>query len=181
MRNYRFDSWWDWGLNNLERLVLVWQWVDKVHSEQNRKIKESSTSRSRRQQAKGHIPNYLCQMSNLGDLSLSNNSLNGSIPPCFDEILIYLDSNNLGSNIPPSFWNLDGLLRLNLSSNNFSGTIPFEIRNFKSVLLLDLSWNLFSFDVPMSISEAESIINLSLAWNHWTFHITTCQELYRIH
>ncbi|KAL0323379.1 UNVERIFIED_CONTAM: putative LRR receptor-like serine/threonine-protein kinase [Sesamum angustifolium] len=119
--------------------------------------------------SKEEFPSDLCQLSNLGDFYVSNNTLHGSIPSCFGELKslrgLYLDSNKLDSNVPSNLWNLKDLLGLNLSSNILSGFLPSEIGNLKVVRDLDLSWNQFSGNLPSAIGGALSLVSLSLSHN----------------
>ncbi|PRQ37585.1 putative protein kinase RLK-Pelle-DLSV family [Rosa chinensis] len=65
------------------------------------------------------------QMRNLGELSIENNDIYGSIPDCIGNLSllqkVFLSSNRLASSIPVNLWKHENLLYLNLSFNYFKG------------------------------------------------------------
>ncbi|XP_020592535.1 probable inactive leucine-rich repeat receptor kinase XIAO [Phalaenopsis equestris] len=97
-------------------------------------------------------------------ISLSHNSLSGSIPsfsasPSLEEL--YLDGNRLsGPFISTSF---PSLRRLDLQSNNFSGSFP-DLRSLSNLNFLDLSDNSFSGPFPPD-SLPSSLFELSMRNN----------------
>ncbi|XP_056682827.1 receptor-like protein 14 [Spinacia oleracea] len=67
---------------------------------------------------------WLCRLRNLQELSLINNTFNGRLPPCLNNLtsLTYLElSNNELSKELPDMSNLKSLEYLGLASNNFEG------------------------------------------------------------
>ncbi|KAF3659364.1 putative acid phosphatase 1-like [Capsicum annuum] len=78
---------------------------------------------------------------------------------------IYLGSNKLSSNMPPSLGNLQDLVVLDLSSNNMVGSLPQEIGNLKVVTKIDLSMNQFSNEIPREIGGLRTLVHLSLKHN----------------
>ncbi|KAL2538730.1 LRR receptor-like serine/threonine-protein kinase FLS2 [Forsythia ovata] len=123
-----------------------------------------------RNQLTGFIPK-LCQLSNLGNMDLSDNMLNGSIPDCLGELKslrnVILDFNKLESTVPLKLWNLNDLLQLNLSHNSLSGNLPSEIGNLNVIVDIDFSWNQFSGNIPSSIGKFQSLASLSFAHNRF--------------
>ncbi|KAH0696989.1 hypothetical protein KY290_016322 [Solanum tuberosum] len=117
----------------------------------------------------GPFPIVLCELPNLGILSLSQNKILGHIPSCLGNMTslreVYLDSNNFTTSIPSSLWNLKDILKLNLSSNSFNGSLPLEVGNLKAALLLDLSRNQISGNIPSTLGGLQKLIQLSLAHN----------------
>ncbi|KAL0315742.1 UNVERIFIED_CONTAM: putative LRR receptor-like serine/threonine-protein kinase [Sesamum radiatum] len=80
---------------------------------------------------------------------------------------LYIGNNNLDSGIPPSLWQLNDLLQLNLTSNVLVGSLPPDIGNLKAATILDLSMNQFSGIIPSSVGYMRDLINLSLAHNRF--------------
>ncbi|XP_047961184.1 putative receptor-like protein kinase At3g47110 isoform X2 [Salvia hispanica] len=83
-------------------------------------------------------------MSSLTSLSLSDNSLSGSIPtfhnlPKLEEL--YLDNNKFKGGIPAEIGNLSKLEELSIKNVSLYGDIPSSIFNMSSLIYLDLSDN----------------------------------------
>ncbi|MED6210711.1 hypothetical protein PIB30_066717 [Stylosanthes scabra] len=108
----------------------------------------------------------------LGLLSISNNTLSGSIPNCFSHFksLGYLDlsHNNLTGMIPSSIGSLVNLGVLVLSNNRLTGKVPFALRSCTHLIRLDLSENKLSGPIPSWIGSSHKILALlSLGRNHF--------------
>ncbi|XP_062091659.1 receptor kinase-like protein Xa21 [Humulus lupulus] len=117
------------------------------------------------------IPLEICQLTRMTDLYLRNNSLQGSIPMCLGNLAmslrsLLLDSNELNSTIPSSFWDLVYLLEIDLSSNSLIGSIPVDIEKLKAVRDIDMSNNQFSGHIPRSIGGLQDMVTLSLENNN---------------
>ncbi|XP_039061572.1 receptor kinase-like protein Xa21 [Hibiscus syriacus] len=118
----------------------------------------------------GSIPNDLCELKMIYNISLHRNLLDGSVPACFDNLTalryLNLDSNKLSSNIPSTLWTLSNLLELNLSSNFLSGSVPLDVGNLKVLISMDLSRNQLSGNLPSTINgDLNGLIYLSFAEN----------------
>ena len=99
----------------------------------------------------------LYNMTYLEILDLSQNRLNGTIPPTLGNLsrlqILDLSQNSLSGPIPSSLGNLTTLTNLNLSSNNLSGTIPSTIQRFGSSSFID---NPLLCGVPLDKSCSET-------------------------
>jgi Leucine-rich repeat (LRR) protein len=107
----------------------------------------------------GSIPSSLGNLTNVIDLSLSNNSFNGGVPSSFGNLnrLSYLGlcRNQLTGPIPNSIFNLTNLQYLDLSLNYFNGTVEFdEFVKLKHLTMLYLSYNQFSLLFKESNADA---------------------------
>ncbi|PKA61237.1 Receptor-like protein kinase HSL1 [Apostasia shenzhenica] len=140
----------------------------------------------------GAFPSILCCLPRLSGLSLSSNSIKGSLPsssllPCpslthldlsqnllvgplpavFPPSLSYLDlsGNNFSGTIPPSLPSAAPRLRvLSLVANLLTGTLPHSLGNFPLLLQLNLSYNPFAAGtIPASIGNLSSLQILWLA------------------
>ncbi|KAJ7947116.1 Receptor-like protein kinase [Quillaja saponaria] len=118
----------------------------------------------------GRIPDEICQLENLVELTLSNNKLSGPVPSCVGMLtslrILYLDSNNFTFKILSTLWALENILELDFSLNAFDGYLPLEIQNLTVVRRLDLSWNRFSGTIPSKIGGLQSLEFLYLEHNH---------------
>ncbi|GKV06075.1 hypothetical protein SLEP1_g18006 [Rubroshorea leprosula] len=101
----------------------------------------------------GSIPLSLFSLPSLQSALLSNNRFSGQIgnfPVVSSSQLTELDlsSNRLAGSIPSSFFKFQGLRLLTLSSNNFSGTLELSIiQKLGNLSTLDLSFNNILVDV----------------------------------
>lgn len=119
----------------------------------------------------GSIPESLCKLSQLVDLDLSSNLLEGEIPPCFDtefnqyiEFLL-LSNNNLSGEFPAFLQNCTGLQFLDLASNNFYGRLPQWIGELTRLQFLRVSHNRFSGSIPSEIANLGDLQFLDLSNN----------------
>ncbi|XP_047959459.1 LRR receptor-like serine/threonine-protein kinase FLS2 [Salvia hispanica] len=121
-------------------------------------------------QLRGSIPIDLCQMSELAEVYIGINELEGPIPECLGGMqslrVIRFDSNKLNSTIPSNFWNLRDLIFLNLSTNYLSGQISPQIGKLEVINNVDFSFNQFSGDIPSSIDRCQSLEYLNLSNNN---------------
>nr|XP_027096085.1 putative receptor-like protein kinase At3g47110 [Coffea arabica] len=75
---------------------------------------------------------------------------------------VYLNSNNISSNIPASFWILRDILELDMSANYLTGSLPTEIGSFKVLITLNFSNNQYLGEIPSSIGALQDLQELSL-------------------
>ncbi|KAL2320038.1 hypothetical protein Fmac_029007 [Flemingia macrophylla] len=112
--------------------------------------------------------------SNLLDIDLSSNQLQGHLPfiPKFVNYLDY-SNNRFGSNIPMDIGNrLPYASFLSLSNNSLHGQIPKSLCNVSSLELLDLSHNNFVGVIPKCIKTLSSTLRvLSFGGNKLKGHI----------
>ncbi|KAK2990374.1 hypothetical protein RJ640_014135 [Escallonia rubra] len=94
----------------------------------------------------GEIPLFICQESSISILDLSNNDMNGTIPPCLGN---FSDSFSI----------------LNLKGNNFSGTIPQIYTEGNNIRMIDLSQNHLEGQVPRSLANCGVLEVLNLGDN----------------
>ncbi|KAM5586937.1 receptor-like protein EIX2 [Rosa sericea] len=122
-------------------------------------------------------------------LVLRSNLFSGPIPSNYDQLLpnlheLYLSDNHLNGSIPPSMCNLSslaiqkrGLGTLNLSRNQLSGNIPSMIGNLRWLGTLDLSHNHLSGQIPQSFSSLSSLSHLNLSHNNLSGRIPSGNQL----
>ncbi|GAA0153399.1 hypothetical protein LIER_11647 [Lithospermum erythrorhizon] len=118
---------------------------------------------------KGPFPSALCELTNLGILSMGSNKISGSIPKCIGNVPslreIDLRENRLSSTIPESLWNLKDVLKLNLSHNSFIGSLSSEISSLRAIIELDLSNNLLSGKFLGGMGDLLTLTYLSISHN----------------
>jgi len=111
----------------------------------------------------------IVQMTNLNDLDLSFNGLQGSIPlPSTPSDLLFLDcSNNNFSSIEPNFGvYIRNISYINLSKNKLSGRVPLSFCSLNKPEFIDLSYNYFSGPIPSCLMEkVDMMIILKLREN----------------
>ncbi|CAJ2653749.1 unnamed protein product [Trifolium pratense] len=117
-------------------------------------------------------PSLFYQLPHLSFLDLSENKLNGEIPNVYGNLmkLEYLDlsTNNLTGEIPSSFFHLSQLSHLGLSFNKLVGPIPNEITKHSKLSYLDLGSNMLSGTIPHWCYNLPSLLVLRLRNNHLT-------------
>ncbi|XP_044501143.1 phytosulfokine receptor 2-like [Mangifera indica] len=84
-----------------------------------------------------------------------------SFPPS-----IYLSNNRINGTIPPEIGRLKQLHILDLSRNNISGSIPSSISEMTNLESLDLSFNDLTGSIPPSFSKLTFLSKFSVAFNH---------------
>lgn len=94
----------------------------------------------------GPIPrfNRNTSTSSLGFLILSENCLNGSIPPELGSLPLYnlnVSKNRLNGSIPSTLGNASLLVTLDMAYNDLSGPLPPELGDLNAMTVLNVSYN----------------------------------------
>ncbi|XP_078171273.1 uncharacterized protein LOC144565373 [Carex rostrata] len=102
--------------------------------------------------------------------NLSNNKLNGTIPPSIYLLskltYINLSDNDLSGFIPSNIGNLTNIKSLCLLRNNLFGPIPPEIGKLRHLRNLDLSENFLSGEIPTNFINLTNLFFLQLRNNN---------------
>ncbi|KAJ0966693.1 hypothetical protein J5N97_023610 [Dioscorea zingiberensis] len=114
---------------------------------------------------------------NLAQIHLSDNLINGTIPPsiCKLQILQVIDlSNNFLSGDLPTCWaDLRNLLVINLANNSLTGEIPSNMGSPCLIGVLHLGNNNLSGEIPSSLSSCKFLVTLDFGGNKLTGKIPT--------
>ncbi|KAL6882047.1 hypothetical protein ACP4OV_011519 [Aristida adscensionis] len=135
-------------------------------------------------QFSGTIPTYVCQMSGLQEINLSNNQLSGDFSSCQvnsslssaynDSIcigsslfMVDLKNNNLSGEFPRFFQRASHLSFLDLSHNKFSGSVPTWIaKQMPKLEVLILRSNTFVGHLPRNLTKLVGLHYLDVAHNN---------------
>nr|XP_017243341.1 PREDICTED: leucine-rich repeat receptor-like kinase protein FLORAL ORGAN NUMBER1 isoform X3 [Daucus carota subsp. sativus] len=94
-------------------------------------------------QLSGHIPPALEELTDLFDLNVAKNHLEGPIPDnlssCTNLNSLNVFGDKLNRTIPSAFKRLESITYLNLSSNNLKGPIPIELSRIGNLATLRTS------------------------------------------
>ncbi|PRQ30271.1 putative transferase [Rosa chinensis] len=120
-------------------------------------------------------------------LDLQSNLFSGPIPSNYDQLLpslseLYLSDNHLNGSIPPCMGNMSSLLILMLRSNHLSGEFPQAWSLWPDIMVVDVSDNNLSGNFTSSMSVPSSLQVLSLSNNSFGGQIPSslfqnCTEL----
>ncbi|KAI3709247.1 hypothetical protein L2E82_39007 [Cichorium intybus] len=118
----------------------------------------------------GAIPMSLAQCVNLEILDLSYNQISGLIPSDFarlNSLKLYLNisNNHLNGPLPPELSKMNMVLAMDLSSNNFSGKIPAQLGSCIALELLNLSGNALEGPLPDSIGHLPFLETFDVSLN----------------
>ena len=110
----------------------------------------------------GNIPRSLCNASYIQVLDLSNNSLSGTIPQCFNTMsetlgVLNLRSNHLAGPIPDIFLSNCVLQTLSLNGNLLEGKLPESLANCPNLEVLDIGNNHFEDVFPCYLRNISSL------------------------
>ncbi|KAJ8551043.1 hypothetical protein K7X08_000413 [Anisodus acutangulus] len=120
----------------------------------------------------GRIHESICKASYLQVLDLSNNALNGTIPPCLLNYGTTLGVLNPGNNclngvIPDSFPIGCALKTLDLSRNTLEGELPKSLVNCNSLEVLNVGNNRLVDSFPCMLNSSYSLRVLVLRFNQF--------------
>ncbi|CAL5417257.1 unnamed protein product [Camellia sinensis] len=118
----------------------------------------------------GSIPSSLGDCHSLLEFDLSENNLNGSIPPEIMSLpsistLLRLSYNALTGSLPSEV-SLTKLANMDVSYNRLSGPIPNTLSNCLSLEWLQLEANSFAGEIPQSLSMLRGLRMLDLSRNN---------------
>jgi len=103
----------------------------------------------------------------VSQIKLNLNSLDGTIPPNFDNLtnltVLNLERNNLSGSFPQEFLNLTGLTDLNIRNNRFTGSIPNNIDTLSNLSSLYLFNNPLTGQIPAEIGNLPNLTVLRLS------------------
>ncbi|RVW18905.1 putative LRR receptor-like serine/threonine-protein kinase [Vitis vinifera] len=124
-------------------------------------------------------------MSSLLNISLSYNSLSGSLPMdiCYANLKLKelnLSSNHLSGKVPTGLGQCIKLQGISLSYNDFTGSIPSGIGNLVELQSLSLQNNSLTGEIPQSLFNISSLRFLNLEINNLEGEISSfshCREL----
>ncbi|XP_042504999.1 probable LRR receptor-like serine/threonine-protein kinase At1g12460 [Macadamia integrifolia] len=121
----------------------------------------------------GQIPEYLGDLQSLRLLDLSRNGFTGEIPEglfkkCFKTRFISLSHNSLSGSIPVSIANCSNLVGFDFSYNNLSGSFPAQICVPSSISYISLRSNSLAGNIPEQIMACQSLELLDLGSNLFT-------------
>ncbi|KAE8804463.1 Leucine-rich repeat receptor protein kinase EXS [Hordeum vulgare] len=117
----------------------------------------------------GTIPPYICQLQLLSVLDLAKNHLVGQFPRCPEVSgaqTIILNENNLSGEFPSSLQSFPELILLDLANNKFGGKLPTWIaKKLPDLSYLRLRHNMFSGSIPVELTHLGYLQYLDLAYN----------------
>ena len=92
------------------------------------------------------LPQHVLNRTNLEELNISNNNINGALPAeirFLKNLKVLNASNNIMTGVPAEIGQLSNLEVLDLSNNKLTG-LPYELGNLKKLKILILSGNSYS-------------------------------------
>ncbi|KAK4393582.1 putative receptor-like protein kinase [Sesamum angolense] len=120
----------------------------------------------------GSIPPEIGRLTRLKNLNLSFNSLAGGIPGnlsgCYNLVNVSLDHNFMKQQIPWEIGTLLKLERLYPSNNNLTGKFPASIGNLSSLQEINLSYNDMEGEIPGTIGSLTKLTLLRLGLNQFS-------------
>ncbi|XP_031380513.1 protein STRUBBELIG-RECEPTOR FAMILY 5-like isoform X3 [Punica granatum] len=115
----------------------------------------------------GNVPYSISQMTDLKDLYLGHNQLNGQLSDMFGKLSKFatldLSYNKLSGNLPQSFANLSSLNKMYLQNNQFSGSI--DVLAGLPLSDLNVENNRFTGWIPEDLKNIE---NIETGGNSWS-------------
>lgn len=113
-----------------------------------------------------------CQNRHVVGLELSNNHLQGRLPPEIGNLTSLqtfdVSHNTLQGTLLPEFGKLTALQTCDVSDNHFEGQPPITLVQLRQLAMLDLSHNTLEGELPLFFGKLDSLTYLDLSHNHFT-------------
>ncbi|XP_019166911.1 PREDICTED: receptor like protein 30-like [Ipomoea nil] len=121
---------------------------------------------------------WLCGLSSLKFLDLSDNNLHGPLPQCLENfsrelVVINLARNQFQGFIPGVCTNKNSLEYFNLNGNQFSGSLPQDLINCNNLKFIDLGDNMLHDSFPHWLDTLPDLRVLVLRSNQFYGEICT--------
>ncbi|KAF8091190.1 hypothetical protein N665_0451s0003 [Sinapis alba] len=116
----------------------------------------------------GEIPESYGECDSLNYIRMKDNKLSGEVPFRLWELpltRLELSNNQLQGSIPPSISNASNLSQLEISGNKFSGEIPARICDLGELRVVDLSRNRFSGSLPSCVNRLKNLERVEMQEN----------------
>ncbi|KAB1671257.1 hypothetical protein [Gossypium barbadense] len=115
----------------------------------------------------GPIPNWLCNMSQLGSFYASSNNLSGSIPNCLGNMSQFGSFGNNFSGMLPKFSKATKLQILKISENRLEGKLPRSLAECTQLEVLDVGNNKMNDTFPFWLEKLPYLTVLILRENRF--------------
>ncbi|XP_013464538.2 probable leucine-rich repeat receptor-like serine/threonine-protein kinase At3g14840 isoform X1 [Medicago truncatula] len=123
------------------------------------------------QNLSGTLPRELVRLPYLQQIDLTNNYLNGTIPPQWGSmnlVNISLIGNRLTGSIPKELGNISTMQKLILKFNQLSGDLPPELGNLHQLERLLLTSNFFTGNLPPTFANLTKLKHIRLCDNQFS-------------
>ncbi|WZZ29991.1 hypothetical protein YC2023_013392 [Brassica napus] len=134
----------------------------------------------------GPLPRWICKLTSVEILILSNNLLNGSIPPCLKNSTtsltdLVLRNNSFSGTLPDIFNNATKLISLDVSRNQLEGELPKSLIHCTRLQLLNVRSNRIKDTFPFWLGSLPSLHVLILRSNKFHGpHVSTKFQSLRV-
>ncbi|KAI9191683.1 hypothetical protein LWI28_011907 [Acer negundo] len=131
----------------------------------------------------GPIPPEFCQLQNLEVLNLAENNISGDLPSRFSPPKIqqvHLSKNKLEGQLKDAFFNSSSLVTLDLGYNHFNGGIPNWISRLSNLTYLILTHNNLEGEVPQ-VCNLKRLRLIDLSHNNFSGKIPHCLDMTALH
>eukprot|EP00250_Pteridium_aquilinum_P022162 c25314_g1_i1 orf=414-3425(-) len=156
----------EWSSANLPRVCDSWQGV--TCSDTNATVIGLNFTSFN---VSGQLTPPLCDLPNLAQLQIRNNSINQTFPgfliqSCRELTVLDFSLNSFYGPLPVNISaNLSKLQQFNMESNYFEGEIPVDLSNLSQLTLLRLRGNLLSGPIPPELGRLSLLQVLDLSYN----------------
>ncbi|XXG52035.1 hypothetical protein AAC387_Pa03g0459 [Persea americana] len=136
-----------------------------------------STLILRRNHVDGMVPLEFCRLTELRFLDLSDNSLFGPIPSCFNLTnleFMHLRKNAFSGSIPSALSKASYLTSLVIGCNDIVGVIPSWIGGLSKLRILLLRRNSLHGHIPIALCQLKNVSLLDLSYNHLSGQLPPC-------